>query len=213
VTAFADALAAVAARVGGHAASVSVDGGSRDSERAAGEQAAAVALAAAGSGDCRLAGRAADGCPRFPSGYAGSIAHAAGVAVAVVVTRSRARAAVGIDVEVSGALRVRDAELVLDAQERALVAAHPQPDWLATLLWSAKEAAFKAWSAATGGLGRVDPVDISVTVDEEAATVAVVATGPLSQAVDPFGAAVGAYREADGLLLMLVRVAEPDPAG
>ena len=213
MTAFADALAAVAARVGGNAASVSVDGGSRDAERAAGERATAVALAAAGSPDHRLAGRAADGCPRFPSGYAGSIAHAAGVAVAVVAPRTPAHAAVGIDVEVSGALCVHDAELVLDPRERALVAAHPRPDWSATLLWSAKEAAFKAWSAATGGLGRVDPVDISVTVDEQAATVEVVATGPLRQVVDPFGAAVGAYGEADGLLLTLVRVAEPNPEG
>jgi 4'-phosphopantetheinyl transferase EntD len=213
VTTFADALTALAARVGGCVASASVDGRSRVAEREAGERAAATALAAAGSAEVRLIGRAADGCPLFPTGYAGSIAHSDRVAVAVAAARTAATAAFGIDVETAGALAASDAELVLDESERAVVGAHARPDWCATLLWSAKEAAFKAWSAATGGLGRVDPVDISVSLDEAAATVEIRATGPLRDVVAPYATAAGAYAEADGMVVILVRVAQPAPAG
>ena len=213
MTSLTDALAALAARVGGSGTSTDVDGTTREAQRAAGERAAAAALAAAGSRELVLRGRGEDGCPLFPRGYAGSIAHTDQVAVAVAAERSQAIAALGIDVEVASALEARDAELVLNPAERALVAAHPSPDWFATLLWTAKEAAFKAWSAAAGALGQVDPVDIAVATDEATATLEVRATGALGYVVEPFGPAVGGYADVDGTMLTLVRVAAPAAAG
>jgi 4'-phosphopantetheinyl transferase EntD len=115
---------------------------------------------------------------------------------------------VGIDVERSGGLDPDDAALVLDDAERARVAAHERPAWLATLMWSAKEAAFKAWSTYTaGGLGRVDPVDIHVEVDEAPAALTVTATGSLREVVSV--PACGAYVEADDVVLTLLALADP----
>jgi len=102
----------------------------------------------------------------------------------------------GIDLEQAGALPAEDAALVLSAGERARLDSHPDPDALATVLWSAKEAAFKAWSTALGGLADVDPVEIVVVPDDAAAafattgavsSFAVQAAGALAPRVGPIG--------------------------
>lgn len=209
----AGAIASLAARIGVHASSTAVDGSSRNAQRIAGEQAAAGALAAVGSADLSVLGRADDGCPLWPRGFVGSIAHTASTAVAVAARGSDAVAAVGVDIEESAALPAEDAAVVLGDDERAVVDAHGDPDWYATLMWSVKEAAFKAWSAACGGLGTVDPVDISVSLDPITGVVGARATGSLEKAVEPFGEAIGAYVEAAGCVVTLVRVAAPTEAG
>lgn len=130
-------------------------------DRAAGRSAASSALVRSGA-QCRDIGRADDGRPLWPTGWTGSISHGAGVAVAAVrrVTASWPRSGIGVDVEVSHALPLIDAEAVLTADELAVVRSGALPD--ATVLWSAKEAAFKAWSHAAEGLAGVDPRDIVV---------------------------------------------------
>lgn len=208
----AEALAGLAQRLGVAAAAVPVTGGGRDAERAAGERAAADALGRAGlSGDTAATlGRAEDGRPLWPSGFTGSIAHTRSVAVAAAGRCNDQVAAVGIDVEDAAALPALDATVVLGDDERSLLARDPDPDRLATLLWSAKESAFKAWSHATDGrLGTVDPVDIAVAVDASADAVRVTARGALAAAVAPFGEAIGAYAEVAGVVLTLVVVAPP----
>ena len=211
----AEALAGLASRLGVAAAAVPVEGARPshvDSDRAA-RMAIALARPVAGADDRPPLERHADGRPVWPRDVTGSIAHTDTVAVAAVSLRTERIAAVGVDVERAAALPAEDAVVVLAADERARVAAHDRPDWFATLVWSAKESAFKAWSHATdGGLGDVDPVDIVVEIDERTASLRVTAHGPLAKAVAPFGAAVGAYAEADGAVLTLVVVAPPGSA-
>jgi hypothetical protein len=135
-----------------------VPGRGRSAEREAATDAARAALVDAGSRDPGDVERAADGRPLWPQGWTGSITHADGTALAVAC-RTAARAAVGVDLEVNGALASEDAWPVLSASEREILRSGVDPTWL----WSAKEAAFKAWSHGTGGLlGPVDPTEIVV---------------------------------------------------
>jgi 4'-phosphopantetheinyl transferase EntD len=163
------AAAALGHRLGLTIGLVDVIGEGRAADRAAGRVAAQNAFARAGAHGLGVFGNAPDGRPQWPPGWAGSIAHGAGVAVAAV---GRTHRAVGIDVERSGALSLEDSRLVLAPAELDLAEGAADPAAIATLLWSAKEAAFKAWSGACGGLHGVDPVDILVDVDVDDCTVA-----------------------------------------
>lgn len=115
-------------------------------QSAAGRRAAAEALASAGSAD-RTVPREADGRPRFPGGFAGSISHTERWAVAVVVPGA---AAVGVDIE-SRVVSARMARFVLSERERRTLLGSPG-GYTARDLFAAKEAAFKAMSS-TGVLG------------------------------------------------------------
>jgi 4'-phosphopantetheinyl transferase EntD len=159
--------AAIGDRLGLTIAVVAVDGAGRATEHAAGRVAARAAFSAAGAAGLAVLGAEPDGRPTWPSGWAGSISHGAGFAVAAVSRRHRA---VGIDVERSGALSVEDAELVLSRPELEFAAEADEPAVVATVIWSAKEAAFKAWSGACGGLHGVDPVEILIHADVHAGT-------------------------------------------
>ncbi|MTK05097.1 4'-phosphopantetheinyl transferase superfamily protein [Micromonospora sp. CP22] len=104
----------------------------------AGRQAAAAALAAAGSA-VRAVPRATGGRPDFPRGYPGSIAHTDRMAVAAVVPGA---AGVGVDIE-DAAVTERMARFVLNDRERRTLLA-PAGRHSPVELFSAKEAAFKA---------------------------------------------------------------------
>ncbi|MET7467453.1 4'-phosphopantetheinyl transferase superfamily protein [Micromonospora sp. NPDC005686] len=107
-------------------------------QSAAGRRAASAALAAAGAADAAVP-RHADGRPRFPPGFAGSISHTDRLAVAVVLPGS---AAVGVDVE-EAAISPRVARFVFrESERRALLA--PGSELTPQGLFAAKEAAFKA---------------------------------------------------------------------
>ncbi|MET9763731.1 4'-phosphopantetheinyl transferase superfamily protein [Streptomyces sp. NPDC006372] len=118
----------------------------RAQQSVAGRRAAAEALALAGSAD-RIVPREADGRPRFPLGFAGSISHTERRAVAVVVPGAEA---VGVDIE-SAAVSPRMAAFVLAEHERRTLLA-PAGGYTARDLFTAKEAAFKAMNG-HGGLG------------------------------------------------------------
>ncbi|SNR59375.1 4'-phosphopantetheinyl transferase family protein [Actinomadura mexicana] len=111
----------------------------------AGRRAAAAALAATGAAG-RAVPRERDGRPRFPPGFAGSIAHTERLAVAVVVPGA---AAVGVDVE-SAVISPRVARFVLRERERRTLLP-PAGDYRPRELFAAKEAAFKGLYA-TGAL-------------------------------------------------------------
>ncbi|WP_406345816.1 4'-phosphopantetheinyl transferase [Streptomyces sp. NBC_00648] len=106
----------------------------------AGRCAARRALAEAGgpAGEIPRAGRR----PLFPCGFAGSISHSGGLAVALVAPGAHA---LGCDLELRG-LPLDSAHIVLGPDERTGV------DTESRLLaaFSAKEAAFKAFSASLG---------------------------------------------------------------
>ena len=153
-----------------------------------------------------VVGREADGRPRWPAGWTGSIAHSDGLAVAAVAPLRTHRAA-GIDVERDGALPPDDAAMVLADREQRWVAAQSDAAAAATLLWSAKEAAFKAWATAAGGLDGVDPVDIAVRAAPTGTLVAE-ATGPLTARTS--GPLAGAFAVAAGrVVTVLVDRAAP----
>jgi 4'-phosphopantetheinyl transferase EntD len=105
---------------------------------AAGRRASAAALTATGAAD-RIVPRDPDGRPRFPPGFAGSIAHTDRLAVAVVVPGA---AAVGVDIE-SAVISPRVARFVLRGRERRTLLS-PAGKYTPRELFAAKEAAFKA---------------------------------------------------------------------
>jgi 4'-phosphopantetheinyl transferase EntD len=104
----------------------------------AGREAAAAALEAAGAAE-RAVPRDLDGRPRFPRGFAGSIAHTDRLAVTVVAPGAMG---VGIDIE-SAAISPRVARFVLRGRERQTLLP-PGGAYTPRELFAVKEAAFKA---------------------------------------------------------------------
>jgi 4'-phosphopantetheinyl transferase EntD len=152
---------------------------SRADEQAAGRNAARLAFEKTGAPELEILGSHPDGRPRWPAGWTGSISHDDEVAVAAVAPL-QTHPAVGIDIERDGALAVRDAELVLTKDELAAARSRPEPDRAVTLVWSAKESAFKAWSSALGGLPGVDPLEIHIRVDWARQSLLATPTGALA---------------------------------
>jgi 4'-phosphopantetheinyl transferase EntD len=109
------------------------------------------------------AGRA----PRWPAGVVGSMTHCAGYRAAVVA-RSRQLHGVGIDAEPHAALPTDMLDLVLRDEERArlltLAGAEPGRHWH-RIVFSAKEAVYKAWFPLTGRWLDFDDVSITVHLD------------------------------------------------
>lgn len=174
------ALRGLGERLGVTVHAVEVVGSGRTGDRDAGRRAARAALIDAGGPDVLIPWED-DGRPRWPTGWTGSIAHGAGHAVAAVTNDGRS---VGLDIEATGGLAADEATLVLDPAELATARAADDPTVMTTLLWSAKESAFKAWSGALGGLPGVDPSEIHVDVDVATASLTVSATGSLAERVD-----------------------------
>ncbi|MEU2250846.1 4'-phosphopantetheinyl transferase superfamily protein [Streptomyces sp. NPDC019224] len=94
------------------------------------------------------------GAPRWPDGVAGSMTHCAGYRAAAVA-RTGALASVGIDAEPDRPLKPGMLEAVALPAERArlaeLASGRPEVAW-DRLLFSAKEAVYKAWFPLTGRL-------------------------------------------------------------
>jgi 4'-phosphopantetheinyl transferase EntD len=92
------------------------------------------------------------GEPQWPDGVTGSITHCIGYR-ACAVARSVEVVALGIDAEPAGPLPARVLPAVATVAERAWLAermaAAPEVCW-DTLLFSAKESAYKAWFPLTG---------------------------------------------------------------
>lgn len=176
-------------------------------QRAAGEQAALVALAGAGCDATALPAR--DGrVPQWPRGFVGSIAHDAALALAVAVPLAHART-VGIDVEVRSALDPADAALVMCDHEQRFVGVDADR---ATRVWCAKEAAYKAWCTALGHeLDQVDPRNIVVTQTAPAA-VRVDAQGELASRVASIGMLVGRWQRVGDHVAVLVWKLATDPS-
>ena len=180
-----------------YASTVPVDA-TPTAQRAAGQRAALDALARAGCGVDTLPPRVS-ALPRWPHGFVGSIAHDAALAVAVAARRDVVHT-VGIDVERHDALDTDDASLVLTADERAFAGTD---NAIATLLWCAKESAYKAWCTALAVvLDAVDPRDIHVAVGAGSG-LRIEAHGALATRVASIGALQGASGRVDDLLVTL----------
>lgn len=112
----------------------------RRAEFSAGRHAARAALAALGQPACALP-QGADRAPLWPAGLAGTITHSATACLAAVAT---GRPGLGLDLEPDEPLDPALWDIVLTTDERARVAAAPDPGLTAKLIFSAKEAAYKA---------------------------------------------------------------------
>lgn len=157
----ADAAPADLALASGHTAV-------RRSELLAGRGCLREALAELGHGlasDETVASRPDRG-PDWPAGVAGSLAHAAGE-VAVVVARETVLDALGVDVEVAVALSEEVVTLVAGAPEVASALSCGLGGLGASVVFSAKEAVYKAW-APRGGWLEHDDVRVDLRADGSA---------------------------------------------
>ena len=128
------------------AALVSAAGEKRRRDFTLGRWCAHAALAQLG-GDDGVIGLSKSGAPLWPDGFCGSITHTAGYAAAMVARRA-GFLGLGVDAERVGGVTQKLWPRLFDADETALLAAL-SPDLqmrVATILFSAKEACFKAWS-------------------------------------------------------------------
>lgn len=105
------------------------------------------------------------GAPRWPAGVVGSITHCDGYRAAAVAWAQKV-ICVGIDAEPHGSLPEGVLRRIASAQEqtwlRELTATHPGISW-DRLLFSAKEAVYKAWYPLTGR--RLDFMEALVAFD------------------------------------------------
>ncbi|MEU9289313.1 4'-phosphopantetheinyl transferase superfamily protein [Streptomyces sp. NPDC048275] len=116
----------------------------RQADFAAGRRAAARALAALGrTGPVLRKGRR----PHFPPGVRGSISHCVGHIGACVATTHPAVAAVGIDLERTDRLSRGALPLICTPREARWVTAARRPESRLSVLFSAKEAVYKALCA------------------------------------------------------------------
>lgn len=100
-----------------------------------------------------------DRAPRFPSGVVGSFSHSQTLALAALA-RSSDVVALGCDVEPRLPLPEGVAERTLSTSERARLAGQPQ--WLDRLMFSAKEAAYKAQYRLSGAFLDFDAMVVNI---------------------------------------------------
>jgi 4'-phosphopantetheinyl transferase EntD len=116
-------------------------------------------------------------------------------------------AVIGLDLDRSGALPADDAAAVCSPAERRVLEhapAGPERDALATLLWVAKEAAFKAWDPWTdGALWGVDPALLAVTTTADGRVRAEPAP-ELEARLPGLPHLVGGWRVVEGLAVVLL---------
>lgn len=123
-----------------------------------GRRVAREALRGIGIADAAIARRGR--MPIWPAGVAGSIAHSRQLALAVAARRT-CLAGIGADLERSGRVSAAVAERVLSPAERAQASAGD----LRTLLFSAKEAVYKAVSPLAGEFLEFLDVELAIFPD------------------------------------------------
>lgn len=103
--------------------------------------------------------------PCWPAGVVGSLTHSAGLAAAVVAPAG-SWLGVGVDAEPAVPLPGDVADLVLTPVERRRLAAWGRPEVPGgTIVFSAKESAFKVFSPLTQGWLDADDIDVIVSAD------------------------------------------------
>jgi 4'-phosphopantetheinyl transferase EntD len=152
----------------------------------------------------------AGGAPQWPPGIVGSMTHCTGYRAAVVARRPDV-ATVGVDAEPHDVLPDGILENIASAGERAMLARMasnaPAACW-DRLLFSAKEAVYKAWFPLTGRW--LDFADAEVSIDPAASsfTARLLTSGPVLDGHE-LRAFTGRFRVQDGLIVTAIAV----PAG
>lgn len=132
----------------------------RAREVATARHCARVALAALGAPVVPVL-RDAWGAPVWPPGVVGSLTHCRGYRAAVVA-RGSDLPSVGLDAERLRSLSDAATDAVVRTDERGQAPDGVPPAHVPVLLFSAKEAVYKAWCA--GGGGRVGATDVRVVL-------------------------------------------------
>lgn len=121
------------------------------------------------------------GAPRWPAGVVGSITHCEGYRAAVVA-RDRDLRAIGVDAEPDDMLPARVLRAIALPAERErlreLETAAPHASW-DRLLFSAKEAAYKAWFPLAGRWLGFHDADITINAADGTFGVRLLIDGPL----------------------------------
>jgi len=121
------------------------------------------------------------GAPSWPAGVAGSMTHCAGYRAAALA-HSRDIAAIGIDAEPHSALPDGVVDVVASQAERhalaELAAAAPEVSW-DKLLFSAKEATYKAWFPLTQRWLGFQEASISINPADGTFTARLLVPGPV----------------------------------
>lgn len=138
---------------------VAASGEKRRRDFALGRACARAALAGLGAGEAVIA-RSDHGAPVWPPGIAGSITHTDGYAAALA---GRNFAGIGIDAERAGAVGRDLWPRLFSSAEQEQLASHSEPLLAATLIFSAKEASYKAWAQK----GALTFRDIEITLGED----------------------------------------------
>ena len=139
----------------------------RRREFATGRDCARRALARLGASPVALPPDA-DGLPRWPPGFTGSISHGGGLCCAAVARTSDV-AALGIDVERIVPFEPSLARRVCRADERARIVRMPGLDgYWPNLVFSAKEAVYKCLSPRFGCFLEFEDVGLAFTIESAA---------------------------------------------
>jgi 4'-phosphopantetheinyl transferase EntD len=147
------------------------------------------------------------GAPQWPPGIVGSITHCAGYRAAVVA-RGRDALTIGVDAEPDEGLPRGVLDAVSLPGERArlrdLAAALPHTSW-DRLLFSAKEAVYKAWFPLTRRWLGFDEADITISpADGSFSARLLVAASVVGNA--PLACLTGRWLACDGLILTAITV-------
>jgi 4'-phosphopantetheinyl transferase EntD len=122
------------------------------------------------------------GEPLWPPGVVGSITHCGGYC-ACVVAWARSIAAVGIDAEVDAPLHDEVIEAIASARERRRLPAEGGARRLGKVLFSVKEAVFKAWFPLTEAMLEFKDVDVSLDPRTGTFRARLLVVGPLVKGV------------------------------
>ncbi len=183
----------------------------RRREFATGRFCARAAMARLGL-DPAAVGVGPSGAPVWPAGLVGSITHCAGYRAAAVARAAQAPA-LGIDAEPDEPLPTGVLDRVALPGERARAAGRPVGVAWDRLLFSAKEAVYKAWFPLTGAWLDFTDVDVEVDPATRRFTARLLVPGPVVGGVRWTGfdgAFVGGRPEHRGLLVTAVVGGGPD---
>ncbi|HEV7807150.1 MAG TPA: 4'-phosphopantetheinyl transferase superfamily protein [Solirubrobacteraceae bacterium] len=142
-----------------------------------GRACARQALARLGFGPVAIAS-GERGEPLWPSGVVGSVTHCHGYR-ACAVARSEHVLAVGIDAETDGPLPAGVREQVAFGRELTMMADRGAGVCLDKLLFSAKEAVYKAWFPLTGRWLGFEDVELAIDVGGGAFCARLLVSGPV----------------------------------
>jgi 4'-phosphopantetheinyl transferase EntD len=150
------------------------------------------------------------GAPQWPSGFVGSITHCAGYRAAAVA-RARDMLTIGLDAEPDQVLPDGVLDLISLRDERArlgdLAAAAPGTNW-DRLLFSAKEAVYKAWFPLTRRWLGFEDADITINPADGTFEARLLVASP-EVGGSPLAGFTGRWLASDGLILTTIAIQPP----